>query len=581
MAYRFEKNGESLDLVLDGLENGIADSPEAGIGDLRNVNIISVPGEGSVGFAPTAIALPPTVTALAFTVEVTDIFTVASTSGWYNGMAIFLPTLVNGTGLAVDTVYYVGDLTSTTFKVYPTFALLTPVNVTLAGSGTITSYTFGTPAYKATNPINRQSFILDTAGRLWLFDITQGQTVLIFAGNLTIGTAYGLAIFKGYAFVFRQAAVDYCKLSVLSSTSPLSAWGYAWGGVTVAAASLPDFDHAALASQDDALYFCNASSGVGSILENAGATFDPTNSATYTGNSSALSIPTTDRATSLGELGINLLVGGLQNFVYPWDRVSTSYNYPIVLAEANTRRIVTSNSNAYLFTGNRGRIYITNGSNVDLYKKIPDSLSGTIDPYYTWGDANYWKNQLYFSFTASTNAGVALSSTGGVWAIDVATEALRYAILPSFGTYAGSTPVIVPNIVTSTPGGTGLYIGWVNGSSIGGIDLTSSTPYTNYQAYIEHDLVPVGTFYDVKTFEQIEFKLSKPLVSGEAVRLSWRGNLTDSFTTITDATFTTAGVLSGGVPVSFEKTQWLQIKTELSSTASSPSFTRLKEIRLR
>ena len=85
--------------------------------------------------------------------------------------------------------------------------------------------------------------------------------------------------------------------------------------------------------------------------------------------------------------------------------------------------MITVNTNTYLFAGNRGRIYVTNGSQAELFKKIPDHLSGTVEPYYIWGAIGYSQNQLYFGFQAQQNNGSILQS-GGLWALDITTGAL-------------------------------------------------------------------------------------------------------------------------------------------------------------
>ena len=45
MAYRFEKNGESEDLVIEGWEQGIASSPHKGTANIQNANISTETGE--------------------------------------------------------------------------------------------------------------------------------------------------------------------------------------------------------------------------------------------------------------------------------------------------------------------------------------------------------------------------------------------------------------------------------------------------------------------------------------------------------------------------------------------------------
>lgn len=592
MAYRTEKTPSGVDIVIDNFEAGIADSPEEGIADMRNMNIISVPKESAVGFATSAMNVPPTVTAVSVTGDAgTDILTVSSTTGWYNGMAVVFNSLTGGTGLSTGVVYYVFSLSGNTFKVGTYLTSSSIVNFTTnVTAGTLSSYTLNFASATVngfpTNPVKYTvdptlgTFFIDSSNKVWYINTsTAGSNLadnsIIYLGNILTPTGQGggISILGRYLMVFSGTQIDYALMASFFSTAPGTVWQYNWIGGSPDSTAFRD----CISATDDAIYFTNGSA-VGSILHNPGSSaFNPGTPATYTFNSTALALPQTETATCLGQLGTFLLVGGVKNFVYPWNRTATSYNYPIILAESRTSQIITTNSNAYLFTGNRGRIYVTNGSNVELYKKIPDSLSGTVDPYYTWTSAQYWKNQLYCGFTTQSNAAISIETTGGVWAIDTQTEALRLTNRLSYGAYTGSTVFISPN-VTAAPAGGGFFVAWSNNGTYG-VDRTSSSPYTNFEAYLDSDLIPVGTFLDVATFEQVEFKLSRPLVTGESVRLSWRGNLTDSFTPI--GTTSTAGLLSEYYPVNFQKTQWLQIRGETSSTASSPSYVTLREIRLR
>ncbi len=588
MAYRFEKTTVGTDIVIDGFEKGIADSPYQGIADMRNVNIISQPDEVSVNFATTAMTVPPTVSAIAFTVDsTTDTFTVADTTGFYNGMAIQFNTIVTATGFSTATVYWIGNLTSTTFKIYtnPTQVAGRLVDVTLSGSGTYSTYTMTTPLSKAfgfgvsVGNANNYAFILDDSGRVWWVYSISGVATnnLVYLGNATLTGTTGRAItvFQGYLIVFRTTTTDYLDLGLIEQNTNINtSWTYGWQSVSTVSQN----PRPVISAQDDALYYGN-SRKVGSIIVNAGSTFDPSTSSTYTKNISALALGNRDQVTALGELGTNLLVGGLFNYLYTWDRVSTSYNYPIILSENYTSKIVTANSSAYIFCGNRGRIYITNGANVELWKKVPDAITSTIDPYFTWGDALYWKNQLYFSFSATNNAGTAITTVSGVWAIDLDTTAFRYVNKLSYDAYTGTTTVLLQNILSTSPSGAGMYIGWTNSGTYG-VDITSTTPYTGGQTYIDSDLIPVGTYLTKKTFQNTEWKLSAPLVSGESISMYYRTNLSDSFTLI--GTTSTAGLLSDSpYPVNFETSQWLQLRIVMTSTASSPSYCRLREMRIR
>lgn len=594
MAYRFEKTIAGTDIVMDGMENGIADSPYEGIGDMRNINIISVPKEGSVNFATSALIIPPVFNAGLFVVtDTTDVFEVLDATGFYNGMAVTFNTINTATGFSTGRVYWIGalNLPAKQFKLYKSPALdagTNPslVNVTASGSGTMSTYTLTSPLTKTIGYSTgfqgaNSVFILDDSGKVWWVNNLGGvlTNTLVYLGNDTLTGTTGRAIvaFQFYLLVFRTSTIDYLQISDIQEGIDLdsgSGWHYSWESVS----SVFQNPRPVLAGTDDGLYYGN-SGRLGSILVNAGQTFAPSNAATYTKSLTALNLPDTDEAVSLAELGQNLLVGGLLNVIYPWDRISTSFYYPLILSENLTTKMVSSNSNTYIFAGNRGRIYITNGSNVELYKKVPDSITNSTDPYFVWEDAVYWKNQLYFSFTANTNAGVSIPTTSGVWAIDVTTNSFRYSNELSYGALTGTTPVIVQNVLSNTPGGAGLYMGWTN-SGVSGVDTTTAIPYTGGQAYIDFDIIPVGEFLTKKTFQNADWKLATPLVSGESVQLLYRTDITSAYTSI--GITTTAGLLSDQpYPVNFETSQWVQLRIVLTSTASNPSLVRLREVRIR
>lgn len=512
-------------------------------------------------------------------------FNTASTTGFVAGMGVKI-TSSSITGVTNGATYYVGTITSTTFQLFPTISLGTPVPYTSGGTATFTVPQFGKPVDSVATSSNtfdsttgqnyKWDFIVDDAGLIWY--IGNGATGTLnqvyFTGNVghSTATTANVTAFKGYLFGLMATQVDYIKITTWLSTGP-SVWVYAWQAYDSSSVG-----HRGIPATDDALYICNASA-VASLLENPASTFDPTNAATYTWNTTALALPSFDLATCLAQLGVSLLVGGIENFIYPWNRVAPSFTYPLIVAEAFTKCIVSTNNNAYVFAGRRGYIYLTNGSGISVYKKFPDQLSNTENPYYTWGWGIYFRNQLYFSVSAVTNAGAAVNNFAGMWGIDLASDALYLANSLSYSSYTGSVPVILP-MGNVNPAGLGIYLGWVNGSNVGGIDAGASTPYVNYEAYVDTDMLPVGTYYSPVTDQQIEYKLAKPLITGEGVQVFWRGNLTDAFTQIANVT-AVVGQLSGAAKVNFQKQQWVQLRVKLTSTATNPSYTRLREVRLR
>ena len=153
----------------------------------------------------------------------------------------------------------------------------------------------------------------------------------------------------------------------------------------------------------------------------------------------------------------------------------------------------------------------------------------------------------------------------------------------SYGTYNGYVSALCQyrGIDRSLPpnnDGYGLFMGWNNGS-IGGIDKGISTPYTAGQAYVVSDPLPIGQYLTSKTIVGIEYKLGAPLVTNETVTIGYRTQLSGSFTDNPLETYVAGSLSQWGSP-KFEKSQWLQLQAILTSTATNPSYCRLREIRI-
>ncbi len=609
MAYRYDQYDSSL--VIDGFQNGVADSPFDGLADIRNMNVISVPGEASVNFA-TESATPTTITNATVASAAADVLTFSAPVALSAGQAIYFSS-VSGFGGAVvaNTTYWVADLNlaiPTTVKLYSDYAMDNVVVISVTGTGTFSSYAFekgvngGRNVYPdaATKDNAGDYYMADALGKVWSTVAPgTGNTFWRYMGNkVAPGYSYGNGLVyyqasngDGYLFLFNATSIDYLK------TNATVSWVYQWdfrNGTVGAYSATPttilnpggiNYDlvsHDSLVGQDNTVYFCDGQF-IGSFFEKPLKIFSPIDITTYTPAPKALTLPVVDRANCLAELGVNLLIGGQRNLIYPWDRTSTSFTYPIWIAESVIQRMITINTNTFIFVGNRGRIYITNGSQANLYKKVPDHISGTVEPYYTWGGVASTKNQLYFGVLVTTNAGTAINQYGGMWAIDMDTKAIRLVNKLSYGTYAGFACSMIPvlqnvNTAINNPSGTGFYTAWYDGVSACGIDRTISTPYTGSQASFDSDLIPIGTYQKTRDFERVEYRLTKPMVSGESITINYRLDFSQSWTPI--LTDSTAGHFSLTGPVNFKNAQWLQLQAVINSTATNPSYTRLKEIRI-
>jgi hypothetical protein len=304
-----------------------------------------------------------------------------------------------------------------------------------------------------------------------------------------------------------------------------------------------------------------------------------------------------DCAQSLSYLNNQILIGGTLNRVYQWDAVSFT-NSPaayIFLPENNTSNIISVGQNAYIFCGNRGRIYITNGSQASFFAKVPDHISGSVQPIFLWGGACYNLNQLYFGIQCVDQNTLATNPNyGGIWGIDLDTQAIYISNELSYG-YNGLVSVVFPMTLDDGFRGYGLYAGWnnfTNGTS--GVDVTINTPYIGGQSYIVSEMIPVGTALDPTTSLQIEFKLAMPLLLDESVQIlmassfyDYVNNLFTDVGTITGTAgpYTTPDganplILSGNLPATVQRQQWILIKVILTSISTNPSYNRLTELRI-
>lgn len=601
MAYHTDKKDKSI--VIDGFQNGIADDPYSGIADMRNTNLISIPGEASVNFATSKNSPQQgsgnvtSANAGADTVLLTGFSNLANLQA-----VVFSGGSLPG-GITAGNTYWVSDNGSGNYQLFSDWAAVTLVNITSTGTGTWATIDMGIPQYfnHYKTAFSDGYFMIDSNGFLWT-NISTGSAGLwrFFAG--VGGSGNGLVSYipsnsgtngVGYLFAFKAYEISYFKITRISGAYTIvqnQGWNPATGttGNTNYLNSFTTLNgviHEATVGYDNKVYYTD-SNWIGRFYQkDPNVPFDPATTSTYVFDQTAV-LPFTDQGQCLAFLGNTLLIGGINNIIYPWDTFSSLPSFPIIVAESNIQKMVTVNTNTFALVGNRGRIYYTNGSQAQLWKKIPDHISGTVEPYFTWGGLTSQKNQIYFSAKVTTNSGTAINQYGGLWAADVDTKALRLANKLSYGTYAGYVNCVIPNF-SSNPAGTGLYIGWNDGISTGapdnGIDTTVGTPYVNSETIIVSDLIPIGSFDEPQNFTRIEYKLTRPLVSGESISLYVRliYNTSDTGWGSALITDTTVGNFSRSAPVNFANAQWIQLQAVMSSTASSPSYVRLKELRIR
>ncbi len=313
-----------------------------------------------------------------------------------------------------------------------------------------------------------------------------------------------------------------------------------------------------------------------------------------------LNLPYFEISQSMTEIGNVLIIGTKLNTLYPWNQVDSLPGDLIPLPENGTTFLLTVGNMAYAFSGNKGNIYITNGSTASLVTSVPDYCAGVagtpgsyIDPYFTWGGAAYIRGRVYFSIQDQTSAKT--GNCGGIWSFTPTQNffigqdtgiGLRLEAQNSYGSYNGYAPLIITS-QNQAAIGSQYWAAWTSSatSPTYGIDFSGTVASTN--AVIETEIVPTGNALTKRTFKQVEYKLTAPLTTGESVSLSVRQDTTSAFVSLGTVDRDSVTALSGVFKVNFEGStsstgQWLQLQATLTPGGTGTgSFVRLKQLRVR
>ncbi len=509
-------------LVINEWQNGIADSPHVGFGLMKMADIESFPGAVKVRAKTTSLF--PTALSTTFTADnTTEIMTIVGTLP-ITGTAVTVSNSGGAlpVGLTAGTIYFIINVSATTFKLATTLANAfsnTPINITSNGTGTqtVTTVNPGTINHIIVNQRTNVFVYIaqDSNGRVWYYDPSGSQQFFLMPGNtLTSAAGNGIALFlpsdnnSTFLFVFRNTAIDVCDVFSLNNMQNPS-WTNGWKTTLTSSAS-----HYAKLGQDNVLYFCNAQN-VGSITETPGDVFDPSDAVSYTFNISALDLPLNESSQHLEELGANLLVAGNTfNKIYPWDRTSDSFNLPIDVPEVGIKKLKNIGGVVYILAGTKGNIYSTTGTYVTFEKKIPDYVSnnsGTLQAtVVTWGGIDARNGSLLFG------AGVLTSGNSGAFMIQ-SDGKLVLDNIPSTGS-ANVTALFAQNEF--------YILGYA-----GGADKVDTTRYSSFQTVVHSDFKKVATKTEKATYSNLEVLVAKPAVTGN-MRISYRTDTSSSFTTL-------------------------------------------------
>lgn len=591
MSYRVETEPGGLkSLVIDGWEKGIADSPYQGIASMKNVNCSWLPGATYVNYKRQAMtisggtmAAPVYYCAATGTSSGTYYILDSTAQVWIvtNGgtTATLLTGNTTGTGKGKGIAYWQNYL----FVFGTTF-------IDVCGDGTgvggITSANWTT------------SYLTNVTGRSITAHISAGNTSFTLSAAWTQPSGvYETLINAGSQYV--QGTYTHGSTAVTFSP-PANATNAA---TTVDIHIFPQvarpasaYEHQSLIGYDDVLYFCNGTA-LGSILAPTGQFFSASSFNTVKFNYAAITISLTDIANWIVNLGDSILIGG-NNAIYPWGAFRspqpTNFDIPIPSPE-NISRMINIMNVVYVFSGNKGNIYQTNGYSLTIFKKIPDSFLGTVDPNWNFGGVMFHRNKLFFGASGLSNGGAtaisgvfSLTLLGGSTQFTFETAgALTFEAQNSYGatptTAFDATNILIDNnynVIASTTSEADSYISaWFN-NTVGGVDYNTTTLWNNHEPSVESDLIPCGIFLQATNFENVEYKLDRPMMSGDEIKLYYRTSFNSSYTLMGTSTASSGFLpLSDNFNSNIALAQWVQLKATFKC-ASSSSFLPQRELRL-
>lgn len=557
-------------LSINQFETGIGDSPHLGFGVMRNVNIDASPGAITVSGAATSLF--HTAYSATFTGATSDICTAAAGSVPASRTAV-KPT-TTGTlpaGLTANTVYFIINLSDTTFKLATTITLAdagTAVDITDTGSGThtITTVNPGTINHIIKDPRTDDHFFQDSNGRVWYGNSSGNGGKLKLLKNATLDNAVvgsaaltnaagnGIVLFKQndsgsthWLLAFRNALIDIIDVySDADKETPSWTNGWDFGGTasdsTLNSGAGSGNRHHAIVGQDDIVYFTDGRY-IGTIKEASGSTFAPGTSSTYTGNDQALDTPTNEVLVHLEELGTKILAAGSRsNNIYPWDRISDSFDLPIKVPEFNVQRLKNVGNLVYVLAGKTGIIYSTQGTYVKEVKKLPENVVGdTLTTSVTWGGVDAYKGGLLFGASGGTSANRGM-----------------YLLYPDGRLVIENQPSSGAGNVTAINADSGLpYIGYASGA-----DYTSTTKYSSLNAVVNSMWYRVATKTEKGTYSKLEVVTAKSATSGAQIRVGYRENISASFTTLTTYTADSSTIVFGPTDIGLTNIENIQAQVE-------------------
>lgn len=489
MSYRTEKeeNGGTA-LIIDGFEDGIANSPYKGIGNIRNLNINFYEGVAYVNykrkpctFTGATLGIP-----VAATQSSAGIIYISDLSG-----NIFKQSAVNGTTFSALTGNPNG-VGQNGLQFWNNYLIAVGSQISICGDGTgdagITSGNWDTgsgstgvwPIINATLSLTGGISVGDTSTTISSYTDAKGNSRAFWNGPsgsyiMTIGSSNQIVLAQ---LAQGSAAITFTPAATGSPGSSVTI-------NTVTGATLGP-NHPTYISLNDGNMYMGNGANVASLQQSSSSVFKKNDFTTFTFSSSSLALPPTETVLAISEIRNTLIIGTYQK-LYPWDRISSNWQNPIPMQEnIAPNGIINILNNLYIQAGNKGNLYISNGYNVQRFKKLPDYIAGAIDPAWRWAGIMSHRQKLFIRAIA-TNSQNNLPILDGIFSVNLDTGALNMESQNSYG-----LTTVAINIFTFT--------GTLSANATSGTLTGSwSNPTGSYRIVFSNGDIRLGTFTNSST----------------------------------------------------------------------------------
>lgn len=514
---------------------GIQPSYTQAFAENRNVDVFSVPGVAICSFETEDRFGSTYYGDYTFTVDTaTDYLNIPS-----HGLVTGLSCEVSTTGtlpspLTASTTYWIhvidaNNIILSSGPIDPTDEDKNQINITTSGSGT---HTLSIDEFAG----NVTKIIADPGGGVGanyeLYAITDNddlwaeysEAVWAKITGFNISDILGAEIWKDYLFLFGSTAIDVLSLSALQGGT--QTWTNSWQSLPIT-----DSNHYSIVGEDDVLYI-SSQRFITSVTEDT--TFDPTSGATYTYTAQALDLPSGYQIQALENLGRFLMIGAESpNFtkVFPWDRVSVSFNFPIRIPDEGIYDMINVNNVLYVVAGNNLNFYATDGTNAELFYRLPKWMFDQNSPdVFANTPVNRALAFLDGRIYITLNATDVDQSITGLWSLDVTNKNFVYEFTAP--TERNSVSVDFNCIIAFNDT---LVYGYSDSSEsnryrIGALSTNRRNASSTLPSIIRSGMIATGSDYQKRTFEQFGVRLAYSLTTGQDVTLRYRTSLNESFT---------------------------------------------------